>query len=71
MGEWISVESELPKNASNGVHDSFRVLVRLDKGCLSSSDPLDDVDIVRWMDNQFTGYPRGATRVVEWMYIPS
>jgi len=63
--EWISVKDRLPDNANNGVHDSFPVMVKIDRPTSNSS--LWDIKITAWINNGFQGYPAGSTNVTHWM----
>ena len=69
MSEWISVEDRLPDNASNGVHDMRPYLV-------ITNEPYGDVSefnirICHWVNNRFSSFPAGATRVTHWMPLPA
>ena len=73
MSNWISVEDELPRDASLGVHDSLPVLILTCvaySGCerLRYSD--NSVKITTWQNNCFLGFPAGATIVTHWMPLP-
>lgn len=65
MSEWISVEAELPPNATKGVDDCIYLL-----GFVSCPYYKGQVHVVCWMNNRFVGYPQGATDVTHWMPLP-